>query len=59
MFKIECAFFRELQNICLNVVKEKKDLDNDYKGKVKISKKEVQDFEREYKEIEYDDIIEL
>ncbi len=45
MFKVECAFFKDLQNVCLQVVKEKKDFENDYKGKVKITKKEVQEFE--------------
>ena len=44
MFKVECAFFREVQSICIKVINEKKELENSYKGRVKINKNQAIEF---------------
>ncbi|CDW91809.1 UNKNOWN [Stylonychia lemnae] len=58
-FKTETAYFKELQNVCLTAVSDKKKLDNNYKGRILISKKQVQDFEKDYKVVFVEEIEQL
>ena len=44
MFKVEVAYFKALQHDCVTSVNEKIELENSYKGKIKLSKKEALDF---------------
>lgn len=59
MFNVECSFFKHLQTTCQAAALEKKQFDSQYQGKLKVSKKEVLDFEQNYKPIADEEVKKL
>ena len=55
MFRVETNYFRQLQLCCLEVVKDRK-ADDAYQGKIKISPKDVEEFERRYKAVSEEEV---
>eukprot|EP00347_Sterkiella_histriomuscorum_P010671 403375372 len=50
-FRLETAYFKEIQSICVQAVQEKKQQDAQYQGRIKITKKQVQEFEKDYRQV--------
>lgn len=57
MFKAETAYFRSLQSECFKIVSEKKQLEGAYQGKLRITKKDVSEFDEKYKAVDDGDIV--
>ena len=52
MFHVELTYFKSLQTQCIQVVTEKLSFETKYKGKVKISAKQAEEFKSGYQEVD-------
>lgn len=56
MFRVETNYFRQLQLCCQEVVKDRKANDA-YQGKIKITLKDVEEFEGKYKAVDEEEVV--
>jgi len=54
MFVAEGTHFADLQRMCLSAAREKREMGEEYKGKVKVNNRDLEEFTSDFKEVEED-----